>query len=196
MGHGAITHGEAGHGNRSTEWKTWRHIIDRCGNPKKRYYINTKGYEPGNVRWATWKEQARNRNGNTRLTHNGETKTLAEWAESVGMAFHTLHARLSRRRGDGGITLGEALSKPLRRALPKKCKHCGTEDPKRFKKERATECGACEKRMRDNGPCPVCGKPIRIGTGKRVPHCECGWRAGPDDWTKARPKDSHGRFTW
>jgi hypothetical protein len=38
-------------------------------------------YEPGNCRWATWKQQGRNQRRNRMLTAFGETKTTVEWAE-------------------------------------------------------------------------------------------------------------------
>jgi hypothetical protein len=42
---------------------------------------NDKGYEPGNCRWATFTEQARNKTSNRLLTAFGETKCLIEWSE-------------------------------------------------------------------------------------------------------------------
>lgn len=39
-------------------------------------------YEQGNVKWATDKEQARNKRNNILLTYKGQTKTQAEWTET------------------------------------------------------------------------------------------------------------------
>ena len=41
-------------------------------------------YEPGNVRWATRTEQARNRRSNHRITAAGVTLTMAEWEARNG----------------------------------------------------------------------------------------------------------------
>lgn len=53
-------------------------------------------YEPGNVRWATKKEQANNKSNNRIIEANGITKNITEWAEFYGMARHTLHSKLNR----------------------------------------------------------------------------------------------------
>lgn len=57
---------------------------------------NSKGYCPENCRWATIKEQARNRRTNHLLTYKGETKTITEWAEQYNMPPLTLRARVTR----------------------------------------------------------------------------------------------------
>lgn len=48
---------------------------------------NDKGYEPGNVRWATDVEQGRNKRNNVRYAAFGELKTVAEWAEDSRCAL-------------------------------------------------------------------------------------------------------------
>jgi len=60
-------------------------------------YPNYDGnYAPGNVRWATVKEQRINQANTHLLTFNGETLTIAEWAARIGMNISTLHSRITR----------------------------------------------------------------------------------------------------
>jgi len=59
---------------------------------------NAKNYEPGNCRWATLSEQGRNKRNNHYLTYNGETLTIAEWAERTGIPEKTLRFRVNRSK--------------------------------------------------------------------------------------------------
>lgn len=76
-------------------------LTDMGRRPKGKTSVDridrTRGYEPGNCRWATQVEQMRNTRSNRMISWNGETLSLAEWAERTGINYHTLHTRL----GDG-----------------------------------------------------------------------------------------------
>lgn len=57
---------------------------------------NHKGYSKDNCRWATKKEQARNRRSNRFISCFGKTQTLVEWSEETGIGEDTITQRLGR----------------------------------------------------------------------------------------------------
>ena len=66
-------------------------------------------YEPGNCRWVDWETQYNNTTKTVKLTFNGETMSVAQWARKLGFDRHTLYSRIKI-----GLPIEEVLS-PKRR---------------------------------------------------------------------------------
>jgi hypothetical protein len=63
--------------------------------------INGKlGYKPGNCRWATRQEQARNTSRTVKVLFGGETIMVCELCEKLGISRKAIRSRASRRGGD------------------------------------------------------------------------------------------------
>lgn len=71
---------------------------------------NNAGYSPENCKWATRHEQNENTRTALRLTHNGVTKTINEWAAECGIRRSCLYSRINK-----GLTIEQAIArgKPL-----------------------------------------------------------------------------------
>ena len=67
-------------------------------------------YQPGNCRWATQADQNKNRPSHAvMLTHNGETRSVTEWAPLVGISANALSQRLRL-----GWSVAKALTTPIK----------------------------------------------------------------------------------
>lgn len=111
---------------------TPRHSIDR---------IDGNGhYTPGNCRWATPEEQARNKQRAHRLTIGGETKSLAQWAEVARTPLKRIWDRLT-----AGWTPAAAVFTAKRPDRPATC-HNGhlLDETSRFE-GRSRRCTICKK---------------------------------------------------
>jgi hypothetical protein len=77
-----------------------KHSLDR--------YPNRNGnYEPDNVRWATDKEQAQNRDDTVRVKFQGKLISVSEYAQQAGVNSQMLRRRLAR-----GWSIEDALTTP------------------------------------------------------------------------------------
>jgi hypothetical protein len=80
---------------------TEKHTLDR---------INNDGhYEPGNVRWATNKENCQNTRKVLYLVHDGLQLTVSQWAERLGVLPRIIYTRIRRY----GWSVARALTTPV-----------------------------------------------------------------------------------
>jgi hypothetical protein len=84
---------------------------------------NDAGYKPGNIRWATYTVNLRNRSCNRVVEYRGETLTIAELADRHGLKYGLLMDRITRY----GWSVEKAVATPTqhdrRRTVPYRAKH-------------------------------------------------------------------------
>ena len=95
------------YGNRGitvcSEWDSFKTFFDDMGERPEGLTLdridNSLGYSKINCKWSTPKEQAlntRNIERADKFSFNGETHTVREWAEIIGVKRKTLGMRLQR----------------------------------------------------------------------------------------------------
>ncbi len=103
----------------SDRWRSFKNFLADMGECPHGLSIeridNEKGYFAENCRWATRLEQNRNSRHNTRLTHNGITLAISEWAERMGVDPVVL-----RNRKRYGWSVAKILDTPVQKYRKRK----------------------------------------------------------------------------
>jgi len=101
-------------------WRRYDNFLADMGRrPDNRHWLeridNDGDYEPGNCRWATTKEQSRNKRSNRIVTAFGKTAPLVRFAgeDCYSRTYRRIEARIRR-----GWPIERAISVPPLREVP------------------------------------------------------------------------------
>jgi predicted nucleic acid-binding Zn ribbon protein len=93
------------------EWNDFANFIKDMGiRPSLNHSLdrinNNKNYCKDNCRWATKKEQVRNRRSNILIQYKGQERILKDIAIEVGLNYQLLQRRMSK-----GLSIEESINK-------------------------------------------------------------------------------------
>lgn len=81
-----------------SKWEDFTVFLSDMGEAPKGYTLGRKDndgpYTRNNCEWQPWAKQARNKRNTLRLTINGISKPIADWADETGIDAGTIRARL------------------------------------------------------------------------------------------------------
>lgn len=104
-----------------TDFKAFASYIEKelGPRPSKNHTLdridNNEGYGPGNLRWATKKQQNLNKRNTVYVTIRGKKRSLYEWAVLKGIDYRVAYRRYRR-----GLPLKRVLSSDFESQLGKK----------------------------------------------------------------------------
>lgn len=97
----------------------WKFFADMGDRPSRYHWVervnNNKGYSPTNCRWASRRDQMRNRRANRLITFQGQTKPLCQWAEETGINEGAIRDRIDNLKWSVEKALTTPVSKDHRR---------------------------------------------------------------------------------
>lgn len=99
------------------EWDDFSVFLSDMGERPEKHQLdridNDKGYCRENCRWVPQQSNLNNKRTNRRIEYLGVEKTIAQWAEHLGIHYRTLNNRINR-----GWSVERAFTEPVERKEP------------------------------------------------------------------------------